>query len=160
MIDLTTPIIPYKGTGIFQLNANYDEVKKLLKVNNIVYEEEIWNKNDPDHLWNVIVITKKDSNPQNSAIELFFAKDRLFKICLCEDFEGTLPNGIHTGMSIKDAWKIDKKLQQDEDWDEVYISPDGYFLEHSNRSNRNLEIMIITIFIPALESDDFFEYNW
>lgn len=157
MLDLNTPIIPYKGTGIFQLNANYEEVKHLLKVNNIVYEEEIWNKTDPDHLWNVIVITKKDSNSQHSAIELFFAKDRLFKIGLCEDFEGSLPNGIHTGMSIKDAWKIDKKLHQDDDFDEVYISPNGYFLEYSNR---NLEIMIITIFISAVERDDFFEYNW
>ncbi|MBR5914097.1 MAG: hypothetical protein IKZ58_07040 [Selenomonadaceae bacterium] len=157
MIDLTTPIIPYKGTGIFQLNANYDEVKNLLKVNSISYKEEIWNKTDPDHLWNVIVITKEGSPEQYSAIELFFAQKRLFKICLCEDFEGTLPNGIHTGMSIKEAWKIDKKLQQDEDWDEVYISPNGYFIEYSNK---NLSIIIITIFITALERDDFFEYNW
>ena len=76
---------------------------------------------------------------------------------MCEDFEGSLPNGIHTGMLIKDAWKIDKNLRQDDDFDEVYISPNGYFLEYSNR---NLEIMIITIFIPAVERDDFFEYNW
>ena len=30
MIDLTTPIIPYVGTGIFKLDASYDEVKALL----------------------------------------------------------------------------------------------------------------------------------
>ena len=42
MIDLTTPIIPYEGTGIFKLDSSYDEVKALLKENNILYEEEIW----------------------------------------------------------------------------------------------------------------------
>ena len=30
MLDLTTPIISYKGTGIFKLDSNYNEVKKML----------------------------------------------------------------------------------------------------------------------------------
>ena len=157
MVDLTTPIVPYKGTGIFQLYSKYDEVKNLLEVNHIPYEEEIWNKTDPRHLWNVLVIKKHGSTTQYSAIELFFAQNKLFRICLCEDFEGTLPNGIHTGMPIKEAWKIDPKLKQDEDWDEVYISSDGYCVEYSNKT---LEIVIISIFISAVEREDFYEYKW
>lgn len=94
MIDLTTPIIPYVGTGIFKLNASYDEVKSLLAEQNISYTEEILEATDVDPPWTVLVICKEGSNPQHSAIELCFAKNRLFKICLCEDFEGTLPNGI------------------------------------------------------------------
>lgn len=159
MIDLTTPIIPYVGTGIFKLDSSYDKVKILLQEHNVSYTEEIWKKTGDFCPWTVIVICKEGSNPQYSAVELFFAKNRLFKICLCEDFEGTLPNGIHTGMNFNDALKIDTKLEQDEDegWDEVFISPDGYMLEYSNR---NLDIIIITIFIPALERDDFFDYKW
>ena len=157
MIDLTTPIIPYVGTGIFKLDSSYNEVKVLLHENNISYAEEIWKKTGDYYPWTVLVIYKEGSNPQHSAVELFFAKNRLFKICLCEDFEGTLPNGIHTGMNFNDAWKIDPKLQRDEDWDEIFISPDGYLVEYSNR---NLNIIIITVFIPAFERDDFFEYKW
>lgn len=156
MINLTTPIIPYQGTGIFKLDSTYDEVKELLKKYDVPYEEEITTATD-DPSWTTIVITKEGSPKQYSAIELVFAKNRLFKICLCENFEGTLPNGIHTGMTIQEAKKIDKNLKQDEDWDEVYQSPDGYLVEYSNR---NLEVIIISVFIPAFERDDFFEYKW
>ena len=157
MIDLTTPIIPYVGTGIFKLDSSYDEVKSLLQEQKISYEEEIWKKTGEFFPWNVLIICKEGSNPQHSAVELCFAKNRLFKICLCEDFEGSLPNGIHTGMNFNDALKIDPKLQQDEDWDEIYISSDGYTVEYSNR---NLDVIIITVFIPAFERNDFFEYKW
>lgn len=157
MIDLTTPIIPYVGTGIFKLDASYDEVKALLQENNISYTEEIWKKTGDFCPWTVLVICKEGSPEEYSAVELFFAKNRLFKICLCEDFEGTLPNGIHTGMNFNEVWKFDPKLKEDEDWDDVFISPDGYLVEYSNR---NLNITIITVFIPAFERDDFFEYKW
>lgn len=155
MIDLTTPIIPYVGTGIFKLDSNYEEVKKILKKEKIPYSEEIINPNVNDIQWNILKICKDGET--DSVIELFFAKGRLFKICLCEDFKGTLPNGIYTEMNIKDAKKIDPKLKQNEDWDEVYESPEGYWLEYSNH---DLAIIFITIFIPALERDDFFDYNW
>ena len=157
MIDLTTPIIPYEGTGIFKLDASYDAIKALLQEHNISYTEEIWNKTGDFCPWTVLVICKDESPEEYSAVELFFAKKRLFKICLCEDFEGTLPNGIHTGMNFNEACKVDPKLKEDEDWDDVFISPDGYLIEYSNRT---LDIIIITIFIHAFERNDFFEYNW
>ena len=156
MIDLTTPIIPYEGTGIFKLNSSYNEIINLLKENDISYEIEVSN-NYTGQAWTTIVICKKGRPKEYSAIELVFAKNKLFKICLCEDFDGFLPNGIHTGISIHEAKRIDKNLKQDEDWDEVYISPDGYWLEYSNR---NLNIIIISVFIPALEREDFFDYKW
>lgn len=43
-----------------------------------------------------------------------------------------------------------------DDNDELYESPEGYMVEYSNR---NLDIIIITVFIPAFERDDFFKYN-
>ena len=44
MIDLTTSIIPYEGTGIFKLDSSYDEVKILLQEHSVSYTEEIWKK--------------------------------------------------------------------------------------------------------------------
>ena len=61
MIDLTTPIIPYEGTGIFKLDSSYDEIKSLLSEHNISYKEEIWEATDVDPPWTVIVICKEDN---------------------------------------------------------------------------------------------------
>ncbi|MBR1728109.1 MAG: hypothetical protein IJ728_01080 [Selenomonadaceae bacterium] len=150
MIDLTTPIIPYNGTGIFKLNESYDKIKNYLKKQNIPYDEEISKPNDIDPQWNIIGIYKDGG--EYEAIGLFFAKDRLFKITLCEDFEGALPNGIHIGMTIEEAKKIDKKLTYN-DWEEDYESTEGYWLNYHRKTH---QITIISIFIPALERDDFF----
>ena len=58
MIDLTTPIIPYVGTGIFKLDSSYDEIKSLLQEQKISYEEEIWKKTGEFFPWTVLVICK------------------------------------------------------------------------------------------------------
>ena len=155
MIDLTTPIIPYVGTGIFKLDVSYDEVKTLLAEHNISYEEEIWEATDVDPPWYIIGISK--AGEDYDAINLTFAKNRLFRICLYEDFDGKLPNGIHTNMTIEEALTIDKNLCYNDDNDELYESPDGYWLDY-HRGTR--KILTIIIFIPALERDDFFDYNW
>ena len=154
MIDLTTPIIPYEGTGIFKLDASYDEVKALLQELNISYKEEILEATDIDPPWYIIGISK--DGEKNDVIRITFAKNRLFRICLCEGFDGKLPNGIHIDMPLDDALKIDPTLTFD-DWDEMFVSANGYWLEDDADTKK---ICRITIFIPALERDDFFEYKW
>lgn len=150
MIDLTTPIIPYVGTGIFKLNSSPDEVKSLLKEHDILYDEEIrvnkYNPEDPP--WIIIEI--------ENVMEFFFAKDRLFKIILKGKFSGNLPNGINLDTTIDDAQKMDPNLIFD-DWDEIYISTEGYWVDYDDDTRK---LCWITIFIPALERDDFFDYKW
>ena len=150
MIDLTTPIIPYVGTGIFKLNSSPDEIKTLLKEYDVLYNEETrinrYNLKDPP--WIIIEIA--------NVMEFFFAKDRLFKIILEGKFSGNLPNGINLDTTIDDAQKIDPNLTFD-DWDEIYISPEGYWVDYEDDTKK---LSWITIFIPALERDDFFDYKW
>ena len=155
MIDLTTPIIPYEGTGIFKLDASYDEVKTLLTEQNILYNEGISQPNDIDPPWYIIGIHKADK--EYDAMSITFAKNRLFRICLYEDFDGKLPNGIHTNMTIDEALIIDKNLCYNDDNDELYESPDGYWLDYHGGTRK---ILTIIIFIPAFEFDDFFKYKW
>lgn len=154
MIDLTTPIIPYVGTGIFKLDASYDEVKSLLAEQNISYTEEISQPNDIDPPWYIIGISK--AGEKDDVMSITFAKNRLFRICLYEGFEGKLPNGIHIGMPLDEAQRIDPTLTFD-DWDEMFISANGYWTEDDVNTKK---LCWITIFIPALESDDFFDYKW
>lgn len=150
MIDLTTPIIPYVGTGIFKLDSSPDEIKTLLKKYDVLYNEEInvnrYNPKDPP--WIIVEIV--------NVMELFFAKNRLFKIVLKGNFSGNLPNGINLDTTIDDARKIDPNITFD-DWDEIYISTNGYWVEYDEDTKK---LCWIAIFIPALERDDFFDYKW
>ncbi len=65
-----------------------------------------------------------------NGINFFFAKDKLFKMYDEHPCEGELTNGISVGMNIDDAIKIDKQLSFD-DWEEEWISPNGYWIESS-----------------------------
>ncbi len=149
MIDLTTPIVPYVGTGIFKLYADYSETIAQLQAMHIEYDEEVWKVNDTDPPWIII-------NNIGDDIELFFAKDKLFKIVLLNNFKGALPNGISLNTSIDEAQKIDPNLKFD-DWEEVFESSEGYLLEDYIETKA---ITAISIFIPELLRDDFYEYNW
>ena len=155
MIDLTTPIIPYVGTGIFKLDASYNEIKTLLQKHNVSYKEEVWEATDVDPPWTVIGISKDGGD--GDAMSITFAKNRLFRICLYEDFASKLSNGIHTNMTIDEALIIDKNLRYNDDNEELYESPADYWLDY-NRGTK--KILAILIFIPAFERDDFFDYKW
>ena len=150
MIDLNTPIVPYKGTGIFELNDNYNNVVARMKSNHIEYDEEIIEHDySDDPPWTIITIGDDD-------IELFFAKDRLWKITLCNNFKGALPNGINLDTPIVEAQRIDPTLKFD-DWEEFFGSSNGYWIEDNLDTKK---LLSITIFIPAVESDDFYKYDW
>ena len=153
MLDLTTPIIPYKGTGIFELNADYSDIVARMQAADIDYDEEVRN---PANIaggnlpWTIITIGDDD-------IELFFAKGRLFRIVLLNNFKGELPNGISLADTIEEARKLDPMLKVYDLEDGVYDSSEGYLLEDSLVVDK---LIAISIFIPALQSDDFFEYKW
>ena len=141
MIDLTTPIVPYEGTGIFKLNETYADVCTKLKTFKILYKEKVLEVADEDfEEWKIVDILKRGHKYE--VMQLFFAKDKLLKIVLWEDFKGSLPNGIHTGMNLLEAKKIDSKLERDDEFDELFESPDGYSIEYSNGTGKIINISI------------------
>jgi len=153
MLDLTTPIIPYEGTGIFKLNAHYNDFKKLLEVEKISYNEEVRKYGDKSPQWNILWIY---DDGENEVMEFFFAKGRLFKIILKGNFKGNLPNGVNLDTTIDDAKKMDSTLKFN-DWEEIFESQNGYWVDYDEETKK---LSWITIFIPAAESDDFYNYNW
>ena len=52
-------------------------------------------------------------------------------------------------MPLDDAQKIDSTLTFD-DWDEIFISANGYWVDYDEDNN----------FHAAFERDDFFQYKW
>ena len=144
---LTDKIIPYEGIESIALYSTLEDVRNMLKADGYEFRQEIWKatSNDPNP-FTVIII--------DDVMSLFFARNlKLFKIILWENYQGSLPNGIRPRMPLAEAQNIDPDLSFN-DWDEIYLSPAGYWLEDNLDTK---EVMSISIFIKEIEDDDLFD---
>ncbi len=144
-------VIPYKGFDDITFHMSFRELRDLLKTRKIKHSIENWSNKGctPEVPWDIIRIGKD--------ISFFFAKGRMFKIYFEHNFSESLDNGICLGMKIRDAERIDPSIRYD-DWEEIYISDKGYWLEDNVDSG---EIISLTIFIKELENEEiFFKYEW
>lgn len=142
---------PYVGIGDIKLMAKLNDVRAYLKANKIQHQMEVLpNKGcDPEVPWTILRV--------EGCVSLFFAKDFLWKIYAERGYEGVLPNGIRIGTKTEKALQTDPDLE-DDDWNEVYVSKNGYWLEDSLETG---EIESISVFIKAVENDDeFYSYEW
>ena len=148
----TDAIIPYEGTDSIELYQNISVMRRFLANAGIKYREEVWSSSYETipNPWTVLII--------DDVMSLFFAKNsKLFKIVLWKDYQGSLPNGIHTRMKLSEAQQIDPDLVFD-DWNEDYESPLGYWIEDDIDTG---EVDSISIFIRELLDEDNFDYcNW
>ncbi len=145
-------IIPYVGTESIKLYQTIDTVKSFLQSAGISFREELWSAESETvpNPWTVLIV--------DGFISLFFAKNnKLFKMVFWEGYQGSLPNGISLGIPIEKAVVLDPSLSFD-DWNEVYQSNNGYWLEDNIDTKT---VMSISIFIEELLDDDSFDYcNW
>ncbi|MBR0225546.1 MAG: hypothetical protein IJL92_05765 [Thermoguttaceae bacterium] len=142
---------PYQGVGEITFDMSLSEVLKYLHEKGLRYHLEKWpNKGcSPEVAWDIVRVGKD--------VSFFFARDRMFKIYFENGFSGSLVNGISLGMKIEEAETIDPTIRYD-DWEEIYTSDLGYWLEDDVESG---EIISISIFIKELENDEvFFKYEW
>lgn len=148
---LQEKLTPFIGIGKIKLMSLLDDVKKILKDNNVNFTiENQSNKGcNPEVPWIMLHI--------ENSITLSFAKNKLWEIYCEGDFSGELPNGIKIGMPLDEALKIDPSLKFD-DWNEEFESSEGYWVEDNLDDNA---VMSITIFIKeVLDDDTFFRYEW
>ena len=144
-------IIPFSGNTYLSFDMSYDDVKRLLKDNNIKYKVDVLpNKGcTPEVPWTIIRV--------QNVISIYFAFNKMFKIEFDEGYTGKLENGIYIGMPIEDALSIDPTLAYNDE-EEDYGSEEGYWLEDNLETNT---VMSITIFIKELLDEDlFFTYEW
>ena len=142
-------LIPFEGTKTFKLYQNIESVKSILDENRINYSIELWDSSyeTVPNPWKVIVI--------DNVLSLFFAKnDKLFKITAWPGYEGTLLNGVRTGISMEEAKSLDKTIEYDE-WEEVYLSKEEYWLEDELDSKT---VLSISVYIRELLDDNNFDY--
>lgn len=143
MINITAPIIPFKGMGGINLYSTIDELQPILsdkKSKKTILNEE-WTRYD---------IGK-------SLMLFFHEKNRkLFKICTQEEYQGSLPNGIAVGTDEKEFLNLDETLSYD-DFEEVWESKSGYYVETDVETDK---AVWISIFVKELLEEDFELCNW
>ena len=148
---MNNTIIPFKGVGRYQLYQSMENIIATLNEDGDSFSEELWSNADLTNPvpWTIIRTA--------SGMNMFFAKNKLFKIYVNDNFSGKLPNGIGIGMKMDDVMKIDPNIKYD-DWEEDWQSPEGYWIEDDPSNDT---VMTITIFINELLDDELFEqYNW
>lgn len=144
-------IIPYKGIGKYQLYQSIEDTISKLKEDGDSFAIELWPNEDLTNPvpWTIIRTA--------SGMNMFFAKNRMFKVYVDGAFSGELPNGIRIGMKMSDVMKIDSNIKYD-DWEEDWQSSDGYWLEDDPSNDT---VLTITIYIRELLNEEMFEqYNW
>ncbi len=150
MMFMNDSIIPYVGTDTFKLGDKLENVRAFLKENRIRFNQSVdLNKGcKPEIPWTFIELSK--------SITLCFVVDILFEIVLENDYTGKLTNGGYIGMKMSELKGIDSSLEYNDE-DEDFVSKKGYWITDSV-DTENIES--ITIFLPDVEREDFFEYEW
>lgn len=145
-------IVPYDGLGEIKLYTKLDDVKEYLDKNHIKYEENIYDHSDCDVKYNWYVLKVDNS------IGLFFSEGnyKLFKIYIMNKCEAKLPNNIKIGTAIKYVKKIDDTLVY-EDFEEIYLSSKGYWIEDDPLTN---DLFSIQVFVKEIDDEDFFLCKW
>lgn len=144
-------IRPFVGVGEYMLLSSHNSIIEILNKHKITYHIEKWDNNNctPAVQWVII--------HANNNINFFFANDKLFKIYIDGKTDYSLENGIFVGISMKEAEKLDPKLQYD-DCNEDWRSEDGYWIEDNIEDD---SVMSISIFIKEVLDEDLFEkYEW
>ncbi|MCM3548616.1 hypothetical protein M4D48_08525 [Alkalihalobacillus clausii] len=81
---------------------------------------------------------------------------RLWKITALKDYKGKLFDNIHIGMHIDDVLKIEPSFEYD-DFEEVYCSPKGIFIETDPIEHT---VLWISVYVKELGNEDFERGNW
>jgi len=143
MIDLNAPIVPWEGMGDIKLYSHISEFYKTI--------EQL--RKEPSLLGKFLIRYEIDDS-----VDLWFnlINGKLFKITALKNYTGKLLGKISIGMHIDDVLKMEQSFIYD-DFEEVYCSPKGIFIETDPVEHT---VLWISVFIKELETDDFEKGNW
>lgn len=143
LLDISAPIVPFKGFGEIRLYSTRDELQELLKKEDV--ESEIIHNN-----WIRYDI-------QNS-VELFFhlKNNKLFRLTTLDNYQGKLFEKIGVGTTKKELLEVEPTFVYD-DFEEVWESEKGIFIEMDAETNT---VRWISIYIKEIDNEDFEEANW
>lgn len=143
MVDLNAPIIPWNGMGGIKL---YTHISQFYSVINQLDDS-------------AILLGKSLIRYEiKGSVILWFnlMNGKLFKITALENYRGKLFGEIRVGMHIDEVLRIEPSFVNDE-FEEVYCSPKGVFIETDPVENT---VLWISVYVKELDNDDFETGNW
>lgn len=143
LIDSNAPIVPWEGMGGIKLYSHISE-----------FYETLASIDNPALLsWKFVIRYEiKDS------VYLWFnvINGKLFKITALQNYTGKLFGKISIGMHIDEVLKIEPSFVYD-DFEEVYCSPKGIFIETDPATQT---VLWISVYVKELDDENFERGNW
>ncbi|MBA4602111.1 hypothetical protein H2C83_07220 [Thermoactinomyces sp. AMNI-1] len=143
MIKLDAPILPWKGMGGIRLYSHISQFYDLI----------VHSKSEPVLLGKFLIRYEiKDS------VDLWFniMNGKLFKITALKNYKGKLFDKIRIGMHIDEVLQHEPSFIYD-DFEEVYCSPKGVFIETDPVEH---SVLWIAVYVKELENEDFERGKW
>ena len=143
-IDISAPIIPFKGWGGINLYSTQEELKDFLTLTG-VKKRSLWSN------------TAIQYDIQNKiSLNFLSTNNKLYKIIALPEYKGKVFEKIGIGMTVEELLEAEPSFVYD-DFEEVWISDKGIFIEMDPETNK---VMWISVYIPELDTEDFEKGNW
>ena len=143
LLDVSAPIIPFKGFGEIRLYSTRDELRELLEMENVDSKiiSDDWIRYDI-----------------NNSVELFFhlKNNKLFRITTLDNYRGKVLEKIGVGSTREELLEIEPSFVYDE-FEEVWESDKGIFIEMDAETNT---VRWISVYIQELDSETFEDCKW
>ncbi|CAM4448375.1 hypothetical protein [Paenibacillus tarimensis] len=143
MVLLNAPIIPWKGLGGLNLYSHISEYYSIIK-----------NLKEADALLGKSLVRYEIKDEVILWFNIFNGK--LFKITALKNYTGKLFDVIHIGMPIDEVLEIEPSFEYD-DFEEVYCSPKGIYIETDPIEHT---VLWISVYIKEIDNEDFDKGNW
>lgn len=142
-IDIDSPIIPWEGMGGVKLYSHISEFYGIIRQE----------KNTCRTLGMFIIIYEI-----NDSVDLWFnvLNGKLFKITALKNYTGKLFGDIGIGMHIDDVLSREPSFSYD-DFEEVYCSPKGVFIETDPAEHT---VLWISVYVKEREYENFIRGDW
>ncbi|GEN35881.1 hypothetical protein [Aneurinibacillus danicus] len=143
MVQLNAPIVPWEGMGGIKLYSHISEFYGILEQS----------KEAPKLLGKFLIRYEiKDS------VDLWFniINGKLFKITALKNYKGKLFGELCIGMHIDEVLEREPSFIYD-DFEEVYCSPKGIYIETDPVEHT---VLWISVYIKEIDNEDFERGNW
>ena len=142
-LDVNAPILPWKGLGNIPLYTTIKELRSWL---------------DAMRAKSLLIGRFWIRYEIKDVVYLFFdlTNGKLFKLVALSGYKGSLFNKIYVGQPEEEALRLEPSFEY-EDFEEVYISPKGVFLETDPCTHT---VDCISVFVKELETDAFERGDW
>lgn len=143
MIDNSSLIIPWVGLGGLKLYSHISQFYELI------------DKMDEKSSLLVKFFVRYEIK---GSVDLWFnlINGKLFKITASKGYKGLLFDKIHIGMHIDEVLQIEPSFEYD-DFEEVYFSPKGIYIETDPVENT---VLWISVYVKEIDNEDFNRGKW